>query len=385
MRIMHLCLAAFYVDNFGYQENILPKMHKLLGHNVEILASTETILDNNQLGYVLPGKYINEDGIPVTRIPYVKYLPIQIAKKIRKYVGVYSEISRFKPDIIFIHNAQFVSVSDVIQYVQQNEQVTIYVDGHSDFINSARGWISRYVLHGVIYKRCLKAIEPYTRRFYGVLPARVDFFTQMYGIPKSKTELLMMGVDDLVLQEARKKVNRQRMMTQLGIHPNAKIIITGGKFSKEKPVKFLCDAVEKLDNYDVTLLIFGRPDLNYEDEFFEKTKSRKVRYLGWLDTFETYSYFLMSDLAIFTETHSVLWEQAAGTGLPCILRKWAGIQHIDKGGNCVYIQNNRVEDIYESLEMILKDSNRFEQMKVVANNVAKQFSYAKIAEYSIRI
>ena len=28
MKIVHLCLGCFYIDNYSYQENMLPKFHK---------------------------------------------------------------------------------------------------------------------------------------------------------------------------------------------------------------------------------------------------------------------------------------------------------------------------------------------------------------------
>ena len=75
MKILHCCLAAFYIDNYGYQENILPKIHTLQGNEVKIIASTETYQKNNVLGYVRPSNYINENQIPVVRLPYIKWLP----------------------------------------------------------------------------------------------------------------------------------------------------------------------------------------------------------------------------------------------------------------------------------------------------------------------
>ena len=101
MRIVHCCLAAFYIDNYGYQENILPRMHKLQGHDVLILASTETYVDKVHIGYVEPKEYINEDGIPVHRIPYNSFLPHRIMQKLRCYKGVYNELDKFNPDFIF--------------------------------------------------------------------------------------------------------------------------------------------------------------------------------------------------------------------------------------------------------------------------------------------
>lgn len=39
MKILHLCLACFYIDGYTYQENILPRINREDGHDVRILAS----------------------------------------------------------------------------------------------------------------------------------------------------------------------------------------------------------------------------------------------------------------------------------------------------------------------------------------------------------
>ena len=72
MKILHLCLACFYIDNYTYQENILPRINHEDGHDVRILASTETYVDNAHLGYVEPAEYVTEYGVPIKRLPYVK-------------------------------------------------------------------------------------------------------------------------------------------------------------------------------------------------------------------------------------------------------------------------------------------------------------------------
>ena len=165
MKILHCCLAAFYIDNYGYQENILPKLHKIQGHDIEIVASTETYLDNKALGYVEPSVYVNENGIPVSRIPYVSWLPHILVKKLRIYSGLGEVLSRFEPDIIFLHDSQFLSINQIVRYVKKKKDAKVYVDGHTDFINSARNWVSKNILHKIIYKYCVKKIEPYTTKF----------------------------------------------------------------------------------------------------------------------------------------------------------------------------------------------------------------------------
>ena len=37
-KIVHVMIANFYKNGFGYQENILPAKHKELGYDVEIIT-----------------------------------------------------------------------------------------------------------------------------------------------------------------------------------------------------------------------------------------------------------------------------------------------------------------------------------------------------------
>src|SRR5690606_33098125 len=118
--------------------------------------------------------------------------------------GLKRLLYKFNPDIVFIHGGQFASIKEICSYVKINPHVKIYVDNHADFINSGKSWFSRKILHGVLYKWCLKKIEPYVRKFYGVLPLRVDFLIDVYCIPSNKVELLVMGVDDTKVDLSRK-------------------------------------------------------------------------------------------------------------------------------------------------------------------------------------
>ena len=196
MKVLHCCLAAFYIDRYGYQENILPKIHKADGHKVEILASTENYIDKRKLGYVKPGSYMNENGIKVTRLSYINFLIHFFSKKIRLYNGLYDAIDNFKPDVIFLHDIQFLGILDVIKYKKNNPEVRIVADGHTDYINSAKNFLSKNFLHGIFYKKIIGIAEPYIEKFYATLPIRKSFMVNMYKIPENKISLLPFGVDD---------------------------------------------------------------------------------------------------------------------------------------------------------------------------------------------
>lgn len=384
MKIMHCCLANFYIDNYGYQENILPKMHKMQGHDVTILASTETYVDNQKLGYVKPSSYHTESGIPIARIPYRKFLPHSVMKKLRIYSGVEDSLYSFKPDIIFIHGCQFISIVEIVEYVKKNPKTIIYVDGHTDFINSARNWVSRNILHGLIYKWCAKKIEPYTEKFYGVLPARVEFFKSVYGISEDKLELLVMGLDDSVVDFNKKERIRSTIRKKLNINKEDFVIITGGKIDKRKNIHVLMQAVNELKLSNVKLIIFGAPNDDIKSEFEKQLNDKYIKYVGWIKAEKTNDYIMASDLGMFPGTHSVLWEQSIGLGLPCVFRKWEGIQHVDLGGNCIFIKNGNVEEIKEVIMSIYSDSELYSEMLRVSTEMGiPKFSYHQIAKKAI--
>lgn len=385
MRILHCCLAAFYIDNYGYQENILPRMHKLQGHEVRILASTETYVDNLHLGYVKPSEYINEDGISVHRIPYVKYLPLSIAKKLRYYKGVYKELELFKPDFIFLHDAQFMSTSDVVKYLKKHPEVKVVVDGHTDYINSAHGFISRRIMHGILYKHCIVKLAPYVSHFYGTLPLRVEFFKNVYGTPENKTDLLVMGADDTLVKIAKESNMRERIRSKYGISPETVLIVSGGKFTFGKwKILNVMDAVAGLSRtYDVKLMVFGSVEENtgFKEQFMSRCDGNTIIYVGWIQSKETYNYFEAADLIVFPGLHSVLWEQAVGQGKPCVFNKIEGQTHIDLGGNCLFVKDGTAKEFESVIEQGVKNIDRMK--KVASEKGIPYFSYYEIAKRAV--
>ncbi|MCA0333881.1 MAG: glycosyltransferase family 4 protein [Bacteroidetes bacterium] len=381
MKILHCCLAAFYIDNFGYQENILPKMHKLQGHEVKILASTETYIENS-LDYIQPCSYINNDQIEVIRIPYANWLPLKIVKKLRIYNGISDTLESFNPDIIFLHDCQFIGIKEIAAYAKKHTNTRIYVDGHTDFINSAKTWISKNILHKIIYKWCVKKISPYTKKFYGTLPLRVEFFKNIYHTPPEKTELLQLGIDDTQVDFSQKEVIRKVIRKELKLSDNDFVIITGGKIDRRKNIHHLIKVVNEIKNVNIKLIVFGTPTPDMKDEIRNLLDSPAIRYLGWVPSEKVYNYFFAGDLAFFPGTHSVLWEQAVGIGLPCIFKKWEGIQHIDIGGNCLFINSN--DEIKDNILALYQNKSQLALMKQIAmEKGVNQFSYYEIAKKAI--
>lgn len=384
MKIVHVCLAAFYLDKYSYQENMLPKFHKELGYDVEIIASIQGFDEHGKVSFSYkPGSYENEYGIKVTRLPYKS--EIKLWKKLKRYKNVKETLEESHCNILFIHGCQFLDIDQIVIYLKKNPSVKVYVDNHADFSNSATNWFSKNILHKIVWKKSAHMIEPYTTRFYGVLPARVDFLEKVYKLPKSKCELLVMGADNELVKKARDNNACSRIRNQYGIKPDDFLIVTGGKIDRwKKQIIDLMAAVRNMKDDHVRLIVFGSVTQELKEQVLSLSDGEKVQYIGWMESKDTYDYFAAADLAVFPGRHSVLWEQVAGQGIPMIVKDWAGTHHIDLGGNVIFLKKDGAPDIQKEIEILLHDSQKYNTMKTVAREKGmKYFSYRDIAERSI--
>lgn len=342
MRIAHICLANFYIEGFGYQENILPRVHSRMGHEVKIIASTETYIDQMRLGHVEAVSYINGDGIPVCRLPYARWVPRPLRPKVRAYCGLKEELEAFQPDLIFLHDIQFWDILIVRRYARENG-IPVHADSHTDFVNSARGFVSRHLLHGLLYRGLARRADSVIRRYYPTLPARADFMHEVYGLARAKMKLLPFGFDDTSVAGLDRDAVRRQTRAALGIPDTSLVLVTGGKLDLRKNIHTLVERFSALRHAgklaNVHLVVFGRPNAEVETELTKIDVDTNVHLLGWMKAQELYTVFWASDVAIFPGTHSVVWEEAIGLGLATVFRRWKGMEHLDLGGNAIFIDN----------------------------------------------
>ena len=100
MKIVHLCLASFFVDNYTYQENLLPKYHKMAGHDVTIIASLVSFSEKGK-PIILPGEsiYETQEGCRVYRVDYKR--PFYFFNRLlRRYNKLQSLLDKERPDMI---------------------------------------------------------------------------------------------------------------------------------------------------------------------------------------------------------------------------------------------------------------------------------------------
>ena len=217
------------------------------------------------------------------------------------------------------------------------------------------------------------------------MPARVDFLTDVYDLPKEKCGLLVMGADDELVEKSNADIEQNGLRKKYGIKESDFLIVTGGKIDSAKlQTELLMKAVAGIKKENIKLLIFGSIENEIKDRIMSLVDDVRIIYAGWITPEESYDYFAIADLVAFPGRHSVFWEQAAGQGKPMICRSWQGTHHIDVGGNVRFINEDEVKEIRDVIEEILNNSMTYEMMMTVASKNAKEkFSYRSIAIRSI--
>lgn len=378
MKILHLCLTGPYTDGFNYQENMLTKYQAKAGIDVSIIASQWEWSGGSVKKNEGPNQYINKDGVKVFRLPIKREKTVFYRYK--RYVGFYETLEKIKPDIIFIHNLQFLDLHMIKKYAC-NHAVKIYADNHADFSNSARTKLA-IMFYKIVWRTIAKRIEPYVTKFYGVLPARVDFLKNIYGLPSEKCELLVMGADDKEVSEAKDPKVIKNTKMELGFEEDDFIIVTGGKIDRwKKQTLLLMKAVTEIRDKNVKLLVFGPVEDEIKLEFEKMLCDDRIKHVDWADTRQSYRYFAIANLVVFPGRHSVYWEQVAGIGIPMLCKYWKGTTHIDLGGNVEFFMNDSEEEIRQKIEELIVRPEIYNDMRNVAEKEGiKKFSYKMIAE-----
>lgn len=306
MKIVHLCLSCFYIDGYSYQENELVARNVKDGHDVTVIASTETYGKNKELTYLEPSEYIGTDGAKVIRVPY-KYqgfLPFALVRKIRRYNGVIKHLKNEKPDVILFHGMCALELNTVANYVANTRNVTLFVDSHEDFHNSAQTSLSKWVLHYLFYRNVLRRSLPYIEKVLCLsLETKESFVEGFYGIPKDKTELYPLG--GVILDKTAYKEKRQKKRAELGVSPEETLFVQSGKMDKSKKLLASLRAFSQLHGQHLTFIIAG----HLYDDIAEQVKTliekdKRIQYIGWQQSDDLYDLLCAADVYVQPGTQS---------------------------------------------------------------------------------
>lgn len=381
MKIVHLCLSCFFIDGYSYQENILPKYHVKMGYDVTVVASLVSYdKDGHYCQLAEANTYSDSNGYKVIRLNYRH--ENKVSKIFRRYKGLATVLEEESPEVIFLHDISFMDIDKVIAYKKQHPNVKLWADGHADYYNSARSFISKNVLHKIVWRHCAQLLVPHVEKIWGTTPWRCIFMHEMYGIPDEKLDFLPMGVDDDAIPANKDEV-RSRIRIELGIQDDEFLIFTGGKIDSKKNIHILLEALKSLNNPKIKVVICGVVTPEMKDTI-TPLESSNVIMAGWCNAKQVIEYMLASDMACFPGTHSTLWEQSVGLALPGIFKKWDNMTHINVCNNVILLEEVCVESIVDALNSITNESV-YSEFKSAALSASNNFLYSKISSKAIGV
>lgn len=387
MKIVHICVSGPYNDNWGYQDNLLPKYQGKLGHDVTVITANRMHKDS-QVVILNDGEYEKdyhlEDGQRIIRLKGndfgLKKLPFSI-----RWFSYFHLLKEIRPDFIMIHGLNNFSSIQAIQYKKKiNPQCQIVMDNHLDYnIGKVDGFLKKilypieaYYNKTLIYKHCEK--------IYGVTPWRVTYMCDVFKVPKEKADLLLMGADDEKIHLSNKETIRTEIRGNLGISSDDFLLITGGKIDENKNIAKLMEAIIALELPHVKLIVFGEAIATLKEKIELLSKNESIVSIGWVHSDEVYDYFLASDLLCFPGQHSVLWEQGCACGIPGFFKYYEGMDHVNVHGSSRFFHDTTVDGIKKELTHILENQEEYFIMKQAAERYGvAEFSYENIARKSL--
>ena len=382
MKILHLCLGNFFIDNYSYQENLLTKYHVIMGYDVTVIASLYSFgKEGEEIMLSGPSEYVNNHNVHVIRLAYKR--PMRINKFLRRFIGLKEAIENEHPNIIFSHNVSYSDTTVVADYLKRHPNVKLFADNHADYINSAKNWLSKHILHPIIWRHYANVLEPYLSRCYGVTPMRCHFLIEMYHIRPELVEFLPLGVDDDAIPSNRDLV-RADIRSELGIPPKDIVLFTGGKIDRLKNTHILIGAMEKMNNKHLHLIICGvlTPEMSHLKHRVEDNP--QIHHLGWCNAQRVMNCMVSSDLVCFPGTHSTLWEQSIGVGLPAIFKRWDGMEHVNVNGNCLFVKGEDEKELIDAITQIVNEPF-YSSIAKKAVLASKSFLYSQIAKKAIAL
>lgn len=375
MRILHLMLANFYIDGYNYQENILPLINKQDGNVIKIIASTEIFIDNMNLGYLRPGKYISDEGIEIVRLPYKKGISIVVRKK-RQYIGLKNELRSFSPDVILCHGVQFKDLDIVISYKKENPSVKIYADNHADFLNSAKSFFSKNILYKFYYNRIIKRNLQYIEKILCVGKTAMDFMHDVCNVPYNYLEFYPLG--GIVDSDGEYLDKRKEYRQKLNVKDDEIVILHAGKMSKEKKTEELLKAFLKFKEEKYKLVIIGSIFEDIKEELLKLIKSdNRINYLGWQKGNELMGYLNACDIYVQPGSQSATMQNAACSRAALILAPHENHKYLF-GDAALYAENE--DEIYDILCQINEDKINLNELKKNCFSIAcEKLDYKNLA------
>jgi spore coat protein SA len=232
---------------------------------------------------------------------------------------------------------------------------------------------------------CKKQIET-VDKLIGVSKYVVERFQrQIDSNSKMEVSILKNVIDLSRFKNNAKFINVRK---KYGFSFDDKIIIYVGRLTEQKGVYELIEAVKKIPDSRIKLLIVGstlfkaQVTNQYAQRLIDSANDIKNRvvFAGYIPNELLYSYYRSADIAVFpslrNEAAGLTNIEALACGIPIITTNVGGIPEYVNSDCATFVDiNNIIEDIKNQIIGLLSDKKRRDKLVLNGINHIKQFDY----------
>jgi glycosyltransferase involved in cell wall biosynthesis len=388
MRVVHV--SQWYIEDMGYQENYLPFEQRALGHDVHIVTA-DRVPEFAALGgdarfsdRKRPTGTTVVDGVSVHRLE-TRFEVKSIGQVVLR--GLERTLVELDPDVVHAHNSLAFTTLQTLRACR-NLDATVVIDDHLNHDNFLPITPPKRVYIGlmkVMYRRRLDRIQS----FVPVTQSAKLLLQSLFEIPEEKLDLLHLGVD--TNQFTPSDEERASMRRKLGFTDDEQVVVTSGKFYREREIDVLLRAFGRLDNHtERTLVLVGDGEKSHMEYLrgvvAEEGLESHVRFVGFAPHAELSAYYNAADVGVWPGHHSITVIEALATGLPAILPENEMYRPLLDEGAALGFPRGDHRALCERLQSLLDDSTRRSTLRERSVETANRvFSWKSLAERSLEI
>ncbi|ABM43157.1 glycosyl transferase, group 1 [Acidovorax sp. JS42] len=375
LRIAHICQAASYTEGMLYQDNVLPDLNRVDGHEVLIVADC-TCYVNGKLTTVPEEDKNLENGIRLVRLEFgLKFLPNIIRNKIRYAPKLKKLLEAFQPDVILYHSLVGAGLLTVGDYKKKYPKTRLYLDSHADFNNSGSSFFSRWLQYKIFNRFLWVSISGSVEKVFYLSSECRDFLREMYKIEESRMEFFPLG--GFVQDEEKRRSARSRVRQKHSLSEDNIVFIHTGKMNKLKRTLDVINSFSTMPYENYRLWLVG----TFEDDIAQDanrliSKDQRIKYLGWKSGEELIDFLSASDCYLQPGSQSATLQTAICCGLPVIVYPHASHFAYIKNNGFFVKTSKELSEALSCFKNIEKNSELEKASLEVANNI---LDYRKLA------
>ena len=174
---------------------------------------------------------------------------------------------------------------------------------------------------------------------------------------------------------------KEKLLAELGVKDNGKVLVTVSRISKEKNIDELIDFMPALlkEDPDVSLIVVGGgPHLeNLQKKAEALGVCDSVKFAGMIPSAEVYQYYQLGDIFVCGstfETQGLTYVEALANGLPLVCREDKCLINIIEKGKNGFTYTDEAEYV-EYITTILH--NRDLQQLMAKKSIMKSYAFSK--------